>query len=164
MPVVPHSQILRLHAAAVAVGLTTSRDQLLAGLPQGLVAAFPSAANASAQILSDLDRLNDLGQLPDGSVPLRTWLENALALHGLHTQAAVFREVEGQLQRLVVCALRDHAFEVDPGRIEPLRERIEPLRFGSLGRLARFLGAQRLGAFPLVAPLVCGRSQLRDGS
>ncbi len=93
MPVVSHSQILRVHAAAVAVGLTATRNELLAGIPQSLVAPFPTAANASAQLLGDLDRLNDLGGLPDGSVPLRTWLQNALALSGPRSGAEVFREV-----------------------------------------------------------------------
>ena len=48
MPVVPHSQIRRVHAAAVAAGLIATRNELLAGLPQSLVAPFPTAANASA--------------------------------------------------------------------------------------------------------------------
>ncbi|APR75813.1 Glutamate synthase [NADPH] large chain [Minicystis rosea] len=65
----------------------------MAGLDQGLVATFPRAANAAAQLLGDLNRLNDIGQLSDGSMPLRTWLDNALALCGPVSQAQVFREV-----------------------------------------------------------------------
>ncbi len=93
MPIVVHSQILLVHAAAVAVGLATKRGALLAGIPQSLRAGLDDAQDPAARLLTDLDGLNDLGRLPDGSLPLQIWLENALALCGSRSEAGVFREV-----------------------------------------------------------------------
>jgi signal transduction histidine kinase len=92
VPVVDHHQILRVHVAAVAVRLDSSRSALLSGLPADLVASLPTAPTPAAQLLSDLHRLNDTGRLPDGAVPLQTWLSNAIALSGSLVKADVFRQ------------------------------------------------------------------------
>ncbi|WP_437968158.1 TIR domain-containing protein [Sorangium sp. So ce260] len=93
MPAILHSQILRVHAAAVEVGLPAKRGALLAGLPRDLVATLPDAPSPDAQLLSDLDHLNHHSRLPDGSVPLEIWLTNALALCGYRHEAEVVREL-----------------------------------------------------------------------
>ena len=91
MPVVTLSQIPRVHAAAVSAGLISSRDALLAGIPSDLTGS--SSPASSAQLFEDLYYLNLLGRLPDGSVPLLTWLANALALAGPSAEADVFQQV-----------------------------------------------------------------------
>lgn len=98
VPVVGHSQILRVHAAAIATGLAAKRDALLAGLSRRLVADLRSDSSPDAQLLGDLDHLNDCGRLPDGSIPLQTWLENAVALCAPRAEVEVFREVLALVQ------------------------------------------------------------------
>jgi hypothetical protein len=93
VPVVIHSQILRVHGAAVAAGLATSRSALLAGLPQSLVVGLSTAANPGAQVLNDLDQINESGRLADGTVPLQTWLSNAVALSGPRAETTIFQQV-----------------------------------------------------------------------
>jgi CheY-like chemotaxis protein len=92
VPIVDHQMILRVHAAAVAVRLDSSRSALLSGLPADLAAGLPPAPTPAAQLLSDLHQLNDTGRLPDGAVPLQTWLSNAIALCGSLVKADVFRQ------------------------------------------------------------------------
>lgn len=98
MSVVVHAQILRLHGAAIQAGLASSRSALLSGLAPSLTASLAHAPTPSAQLMNDLSTLNEIGDLGDGSVPLETWLGNALALAGPRVQAAVFRDVLGLAQ------------------------------------------------------------------
>lgn len=83
-----HQEILAIHRAALAIGL--DRTACLAGLPRSLVASLSTARTQSEQILSDLDDLNRIKTLADGSVPLLQWLRNAEALAGPRTQALIF--------------------------------------------------------------------------
>lgn len=99
MPVVDHSQILRVQKAAVAIGLDTMRDALLGGIPRALTATFSGNPNPAAQLLSDLSHLNELDPLADGTVPLHTWLSNALRLSDLRLEATVFQQVLDLAQR-----------------------------------------------------------------
>lgn len=84
--------ILRIHDAAVQVGLAHERVALLGGLPHALTSAIPSAPDPSGQLLVDLHCLNALQELPGGDVPLRVWLTNAVALCGPREEARVFRD------------------------------------------------------------------------
>src|SRR5688572_21978421 len=86
-----HARILELHAAAVSAHLMGSRDALLAGLGPAFVAGLPHARSPAEQILQDLDALNSVGALTDGTVPLAVWLGNAVALAGAREESAVFR-------------------------------------------------------------------------
>src|SRR5262245_58465587 len=85
-------EILRLHAAAISADLAGSRRPLLAGIDPTVVAEIPNAESAAAQILNDLDALNSTAAPADGTPPLLTWLENAVALVGPRQQAAIFEE------------------------------------------------------------------------
>lgn len=97
MPLVPHADILALHAAAIACGHAARRATLLGGLDPHLVAGLPGAHDPSSQLLNDLGSLNALGRLPDGSTPLLLWATNAAALAGPHPDAAVFRNLVARL-------------------------------------------------------------------
>jgi hypothetical protein len=88
--ILPRQQIQRVHAAAVAAQLTSSRAALLGGIDLAFVDSLTICTNPSSQILSDLHGLNAAEQLSDGAVPLRIWLENALALAGQRVEADVF--------------------------------------------------------------------------
>ncbi|WP_437815467.1 hypothetical protein [Sorangium sp. So ce1078] len=84
-----HDAILELRSAVISAGLTESRRALLAGISAELVASLPDAAAPGAQVLTDLSALRTTGALADGSVPLATWLQNAVALSGPREEAAV---------------------------------------------------------------------------
>lgn len=86
-----HDEILKVHAAVVSAQLVGSRDALLVGIDGRLVAGLPSAATPSDQILRDLDTLNSASVLADGSMPLATWLANAVAQAGPRKEGAIFR-------------------------------------------------------------------------
>lgn len=88
----PHETLLGVHAAAVRAGLNQVRGALLGGIDSALVAGFPGSSTPASQQLTDLDDLNKLGRVPDGSVPLATWLTNALALVGPRREAGVFQD------------------------------------------------------------------------
>ena len=80
MSILRPKQILDLHAAAISTRVAPDRSLLIARLPPPLVNGLPAASTPSAQILSDLLQLNSIEQLVDGSVPLETWIENAIPL------------------------------------------------------------------------------------
>jgi hypothetical protein len=65
----PHKQILGLHAAVVSAQLTSSRAVLLGGLDPSFADGLPVCASPSAQIMSDLHGLNAAAALGDGTVP-----------------------------------------------------------------------------------------------
>lgn len=85
-----HELLLRIHRATIEAQL--DRGALLAGISPLFVSSLPEAATPADQILRDLDTLNRVGALRDGSVPLRTWLENAAARTSMLPVGDVFRE------------------------------------------------------------------------
>ena len=90
MRILGREEILQLHAAAVAAHLATKREVLLAGLPPAFVQSLPTVSGASAQLLMDLELLNEIERLTDDILPLEIWLENAIAIAGPRTQSTVF--------------------------------------------------------------------------
>lgn len=92
MAILSHHTILELHAAIISAQLVASRSALLAGLDPRFVAGLPIAPTLSDQILADLDSMNQTGTLADGSVPLATCLQNAMARAAGKPEEAVFRD------------------------------------------------------------------------
>lgn len=76
MPLFPHRTILELHTAAIRLGL--QRRALLMGLSEAFVASLTEMPDTASQILFDLGTLNRIEQLLDGTVPLESWLHNAV--------------------------------------------------------------------------------------
>jgi hypothetical protein len=91
------AEIRKLHAAAISAGLGSSRAALLAGIDSHFVASLPSAPSHAAQLLTDLDQLDSVPQLADGSIPLLIWLQNAAALAGPRTEGIVFDRAAQQI-------------------------------------------------------------------
>jgi len=89
MSLLPYPMILELQRAAVSAGL--DRQTLLSGVDPSFLASLSKAPNDGAQLLQDLDKLNKVEHLIDGSVPLRYWLENAIMMANLLPQVEVFR-------------------------------------------------------------------------
>lgn len=81
-----------IHRALVDSGLTSSRDALLAGIPRAFVSSLTTVPSAAAQALIDLGALQNAGTLRDGSRPLVTYLQAAVALAGPRREAQVFRD------------------------------------------------------------------------
>jgi Effector-associated domain 5 len=96
--VIRHEQILELHAAAISAGLSTCRVALLAGIDREIVAALPGGPNDAARLLSDLDALNQISP-GDGSILLKTWLQNAIRLLSKHPAAGVFERCLASLEQ-----------------------------------------------------------------
>jgi tetratricopeptide (TPR) repeat protein len=90
MGILSHDEILILWEAAIGSGLAESRAALLVGISPALVQSLPHAPTAGAQILRDLDEMNNAGALADGSVPLVAWLKTASMLVRPRQHAAVF--------------------------------------------------------------------------
>lgn len=90
MPILKQAEILELHKAALAANLARSRTALLASIAPAFVQGLDDAPNATAQLLQDLNALNDVGTLADGSRPLAVWLRNAETLAGARVEVEVF--------------------------------------------------------------------------
>lgn len=124
MLLLPNDQILRLHAAVVAIGC--DRAALLGGLPAAFVAGLPTASDPKSQSLCDLHELNRVQQLAGRVVPLRVWLETAAQLAGLRVEAAVFREALALLpgeSRKLTPSYPDEVTRALSERLDSARER-----------------------------------------
>ncbi|MFT3764569.1 MAG: hypothetical protein QM820_03490 [Minicystis sp.] len=91
--------IHELHKAVVAAGLAQMRGALMATIDRQFWERIPVVAVPAEQVLTDLNWMNEAGALADGSIPLRSWLKNALVLGASQVQAATFERVLGALPR-----------------------------------------------------------------
>jgi hypothetical protein len=96
----------RLHDAALVLHLDRSRTALFGGIDPQLTSAITTASNPSAQLLTDIHELNQLGAGADADVPLERWLRNALSLMGPRAERAIF---ELCLRKLDGAAVTDSA-------------------------------------------------------
>lgn len=87
-----HEGILDLRRAVISARLGESRSALLAHVSAELVASLPVAAAPGEQVLMDIDALNRVGALTDGSVPLAAWLRNAIQLCGGRQEEKIFSD------------------------------------------------------------------------
>jgi SAM-dependent methyltransferase len=93
MGILSLDEVHELRSAVITADLTNSRNALLVGIPSDFVASLPREAKAGEQVLRDLDALNTAGALADRSMPILTWLTNAVALAGPRAEALVFRRL-----------------------------------------------------------------------
>lgn len=93
----PEESIARIYAAAISCRL--DRSILLGGLDARFVAQLPTRFALGEQILSDLHVMNEIVSLVDGTVPIRTWLKNALTVSASRHESEIFREYLRQLSR-----------------------------------------------------------------
>lgn len=89
----PEQQIHALHGALVRCGLADSLDALLAGIDRSLIAGLPWEPRPNARLLRMLHELNEIGQSSVGGTPLKTFLDNALALTQSQPDAEVLRRI-----------------------------------------------------------------------
>src|SRR4051794_12498632 len=91
--------VREIFGAAVAVGLTAheTRDAILGGLAEAYFGTLPVVGRESDQLLGDLNAMNKVEALEDGTVPLLVWLEAAYALRKARTEAEVFRRAADRI-------------------------------------------------------------------
>ena len=89
------NRIRALHQAALDAGLAGLRADLLRGLDAAFVAGLAVSSSLSAQLFTDLHEL--CVALRDGSVPVVTWLKNAVSLAGARVEVVVFEEALAHL-------------------------------------------------------------------
>lgn len=95
MPLLPEDLVRELCRAAVSAGL--DRDGLLATIHPSIVSGLARAPALASQLLLDLSALNRTGEIRDGSVPLRTWIENAILMVDARKEEEVFERALGAL-------------------------------------------------------------------
>jgi hypothetical protein len=92
-PHLSRESILKIRQAFIDAQLSYSaelRSLLLAGINHSYVASLPHYASDQFQLTGDLNSLNSVERLKDGTVPLRTWLENAADQFAPRIQAEIF--------------------------------------------------------------------------
>ncbi|MEU2391152.1 trypsin-like peptidase domain-containing protein [Streptomyces sp. NPDC007369] len=100
--------VFGVYQAALDAGLAEPqvRPLLLRGIMPRYKALLPGKEAPGVQVQSDLDEMNQVERLVDGTVPLETWLRNAIAQT---TEAAPRAEFQRALDKVV----RDAAGEPD---------------------------------------------------
>ncbi len=92
-------EIERLINAAAEAGLADPavRPNLFVGVPIKYVTGLPTQPTPALQLRSDLNQMNEVDRLIDGTVPLELWLRNAAAIADPKPQARVFREFHDRI-------------------------------------------------------------------
>jgi endonuclease G, mitochondrial len=75
--VLDHDEILEIQKQALPLGLHNKRALLLGDVNIEYVASLPVLGNPSDQLLSDLQNMNQDGEIIGGVLPLERWLHNA---------------------------------------------------------------------------------------
>ncbi|MEP7122238.1 MAG: hypothetical protein ABJE95_15060 [Byssovorax sp.] len=121
-----HDEILKLGEAALAARLTTQRDGLLVGIRADFIASLPRSAVAGEQVLTDLDALNNAGELTDGTVPLAVFLRNARALSGSRQASEGFSTALREVERWTAARGRRKSAEHPSAGAGRPREHVAP--------------------------------------
>lgn len=97
----PQEEILAVRDAALDAGLADPavRPLLFDGIMPRYRATLPLLAAPGLQVQSDLVEMNRVERLVDGSVPLETWLRNAVAQTAAAAPAAVFQRALDDVAR-----------------------------------------------------------------
>tara|TARA_B100000609_G_C17218019_1_gene437965 strand:+ start:91 stop:1128 length:1038 start_codon:yes stop_codon:yes gene_type:complete len=82
--------IHKIQRTALEAGL--DRNALLSGISRGFVGSLPTQSTPNAQLLTDLNHMNDVDELTDGTNPLQIWLQNAKHLSSSRKESQVFEE------------------------------------------------------------------------
>src|SRR4051794_40887003 len=99
MGLLPADRIEAVYNAAIATGLASQQDALLAGLPQSFTTTLPQASTPAGRLHQTLHTLNDVPVLDDKTVPLAVWLRAAAALTRARTEARVFQVALAELRQ-----------------------------------------------------------------
>ncbi|MFD8413654.1 trypsin-like peptidase domain-containing protein [Streptomyces sp. NPDC059650] len=94
-------EVFKLSEAALEAGLADPavRPLLFSGIMPRYRAVLPMLAAPAMQVQSDLDQMNQVERLVDGTVPLETWLRNAVAQTVQAGPRAVFQRALDEVVR-----------------------------------------------------------------
>lgn len=95
MRLLSQETIRKLHSTAIALRL--DRRELLSWINPSFAASLPSGGSTTGALLQDLNVLNTVPTLTDGSVPLRDWLEIATSLAETRPERFVFQSALDEL-------------------------------------------------------------------
>lgn len=92
-PLLDDTLFSEVHTAALNAGLadTAARNTLFGGIKPIVKSQVSNAGNSIGQLLADLRHLNTR-KLPDGTIPLRQWLRNAVLLTPDTDECQVFQK------------------------------------------------------------------------
>jgi V8-like Glu-specific endopeptidase len=129
-----YDRIPEIHRQALQLGLHNKRDLLLYGVNIEYIAALPAMENPSDQLLSDLQHMNDDGEVI-GGIPLVRWLHNAAnALSLRPDKQKYFRDLEVAAAKPVETAKQP---ELPPVQRERILFDSDLLPFGFLAGATR---------------------------
>lgn len=97
-PIVSSANIREIRRLVTETGLTVSRESLLGGISRAFVDILPLEKNPAEQILSDLNKMNSIRILSDGTIPLKVWMENAIHLFEVLPQGVELRRIYDGIQ------------------------------------------------------------------
>jgi V8-like Glu-specific endopeptidase len=98
----------------------STRAILIGGIPYRFAGTLPGGAGGLipyTSLILDLRRLNGTDRLDDGSIPLKTWLRNALTLAGGQAAAELLRQRHDDIEIRTTGAPR-----IDASRLPELKE------------------------------------------
>ncbi len=82
MHIPTEEQIRVVYDVLVSLPSMPGRGALLVGIDRAVVQSLPINNVPSVQLLTDLSHLRNMGQITDGSYPIRQYIENAIMLIG----------------------------------------------------------------------------------
>lgn len=122
MTLLTQPEVMNVIQALLDSGLdtTANRGALFQFISGQFLGALPTSSLPSAQLLSDIGRMNRVERLANGDVPLQIYLQNAaLLLSGAEEQQKVIRNALDQVAHRASGAPR-----LDPAEIPETKERI----------------------------------------
>lgn len=122
VPILDNDDIGRLYDAATTASLGDRRHALLANIDRHFVNSLEMGNTVAGQLMMDLGAMNS-AELADETIPLVTWLDNAIRLAGGRVETAVFREARARCW-----PLRDLEIELDTETGPPDRLPVRRLR------------------------------------
>lgn len=128
-PILSSDNVREICRLVLGTGLTVSRQSLLVGLPPKFVDMLPVEKNPVEQILSDLNKMNQVRILSDGTIPLKVWMENAMHLFEVLPQGEELRRMYDGIQWLSAQALAQKGIQNAVGPVQVNRDQSAvPLR------------------------------------
>ena len=101
MAILTQDEILELYHAAIAAGLTQPGmpDALLGGIDPSVTGLSTPNLPPNVRLLNDLNLLNKVERLVDGTIPLKMWLTTAAAISPATEKSRIFGRMLAEADR-----------------------------------------------------------------
>lgn len=135
MPILEDKDLRAVRTAMTngGIGLTQRADQLYLINPV-IAASLPIRDNAYDQIFSDLRNLNTYTNMPDGSIPLLTYLENSVDKLFGKPEAEVLQDMVEKVSGFTLSSAHPVNLQAKDAKNEVAIHRDDMLDFGFLGQ------------------------------